>query len=123
MKRRTCLKAILASAGPAALVRTHAVLAALRDPVVPVGIVEEGRKVGVPANNDATPASPITAVGAAHGRAPFAAEGSAARPAGAAFDSYLDAIYEHGYLRFSFLYGLFNSKAREARIQRPRYLI
>ena len=53
--------------GTPALVRAHAVLAALGHPVVAVGVVEQGREVRVAAHDHAAAAAAIAAVGATHG--------------------------------------------------------
>ena len=82
-------------AGSAALVRAHAVLAALSQPLVAVGIVEKGREIGVAADDDAPAASAVAAVGTTHRRSPLAAEGSASRAAGAALNFDYDSIDEH----------------------------
>src|SRR5258706_15056288 len=68
-------------AAPSTLVRAHPMLAALRDPLIAVGVVEQRREVGVTAHDDAAAATPVAAVRAAHRRAPFPAERGAARSA------------------------------------------
>ena len=61
----------------AGLVGAHSMLATLGNPLVAVGVVEEGCQVGITANNDAAASPAITAVGPAHRGAPLAAERSA----------------------------------------------
>src|SRR6266568_6468545 len=66
-------------AGSAALVRAHAVLAALSQPLVAVGVVEKSREIRIAADDDAPPAPPVAAVRAAHGGPPLSSEGSTSR--------------------------------------------
>ena len=78
-----------------ALVRAHAVLAALRDPAIAVGIVEQRREIPVAANDDVAAASTVAAVRTAHRHAMLSAERRASRASGARFNSDYYAINEH----------------------------
>ena len=80
---------------PSTLVRAHPMFAAFSDPLIAVRVVEQGREVGVAADDDAPATTTIAAVGSAHGSAPFPAERGAARSTSAALYSDYYAVDEH----------------------------
>src|SRR5437868_6443811 len=82
-------------AGPTTFVGAHAVLATLGYPLVAVSVVEQGRQIGIAANDDTTAAPAVAAVRSAHWSAPFAAERSGAGPAGAALNGDYRFVDEH----------------------------
>jgi hypothetical protein len=76
-------------------VRSHSMLTALRDPPVPVRVVEQRREIRVSANDDVTAAAAVAAIRPAHWNAMLATKRRASRSAGACFDVNGYSINEH----------------------------